>query len=179
MKLKFIGSILMVALLLTLSACSNNTDGEAQAAEKTAANTGEYNTQFNFATQNLDGSDLKLADYKGKVVIVDMWDTWCPPCRKGIPEFVELYNEYKDQGLVIIGLAFGRDGKPAVDQFVADNGVSYINGMINQDVVNKLGQPRGIPTTFVIDQNGNIYKKYTGYNPKKVFEDDIKALLSI
>lgn len=179
MKLKLIGSILMIALALTITACSNNNEGEAQAAERSTEQSSEYNSQFNFATQKLDGSDLQLADYKGKVVIVDMWDTWCPPCRKGIPEFVELYNEYKDQGLVIVGLAFGRDGKPAVDQFVADNGVSYINGMINQDVVNKLGQPRGIPTTFIIDQNGNIYKKYTGYNPKSVFVADIKALLNI
>lgn len=179
MMLKKIGySMLVLLTVFALVACSgDNTKGDAQAAEKSV--TSEYNTQFNFTTQKLDGSELKLADYKGKVVIVDMWDTWCPPCRKGIPEFVELHNEYKEQGLVIVGLAFGRDGKPAVDQFVATNGVSYVNGMINQDVVNKLGQPRGIPTTFVIDQNGNIYKKYTGYNAKSVFEADIKTLLNI
>ncbi len=173
MTLKVIGSILMMLVMMLFVACGSNTDSEAQAA----AQTNTYNDQYNFATQQLDGSDLKLADYQGKVVIVDMWDTWCPPCRKGIPEFVELYNEYKDQGFVVIGLAFGRDGKPAVDQFVADYGVNYVNGLVNQDVINKLGQPRGIPTTFVFDQNGNMYQKYTGYREKSVFETDIQTLL--
>lgn len=170
--------IVMIAAISIVACSGNSGDGEAKAAEKPAVSS-EYNTQYNFTTQNLDGSDLRLADYKGKVVIVDLWDTWCPPCRQEIPHFIDLYTQYKDQGFVMVGLAFGREGKSAVDQFVAANGINYINGVINQDVVDKLGQPEGIPTTFVIDQNGNVYKKYTGYRDKSVFEADIKALLSI
>jgi len=176
MKLKIIGSILMVALALTLTSCSSKADAEAQAIPEKSS---DYNTQFNFATQNLDGSTFSLADFQGKVVIVDLWDTWCPPCRMEIPHFVDLYSEYKDQGFVMIGLALGRDGKNAVDQFIADNGINYINGFINQDVVAKLGEPRSIPTTYVFDQNGNLYKKYVGYNDKSIFEADINALLNI
>jgi thiol-disulfide isomerase/thioredoxin len=176
MKSKVIGSILMLALALTLTSCSSNDAGEAQAA---AVKSSDYNTQFSFATQKLDGSDLTLADFKGKVVIVDLWDTWCPPCRMEIPHFIELYSQYKDQGFVMVGLAFARDGKPAVDQFIDDYGINYINGLVNQDVVAKLGQPTGIPTTYVFDQNGNIYKKYVGYTDKSVFEADIKTLLNI
>lgn len=176
MKLKIMGSILMVALALTLTSCSNKADAESQAIPEKSS---EYNTQYNFITQQLDGSELSLADFQGKVVIVDLWDTWCPPCRMEIPHFIELYSEYKDQGFVMVGLAFGRDGKPAVDQFILEYGINYINGIVNQDVIAKLGQPRGIPTTYVIDQNGNIYQKYVGYTDKSTFEADIKALLNL
>jgi len=166
----------MVMLLVALSfvACSDNETGKVQAAEKS----GEYSTQYSFSTISLDGADLKLEDYKGKVVIVDLWDTWCPPCQMEIPHFIDLYNEYQDKGFVMIGLAFGQEGQQAVEKFVKDFGINYLNGYVNEDVIAKLGRPQGIPTTFVFDQSGNIYKKYTGYRDKSIFESDIKALLS-
>lgn len=174
---KIIGRGLSFLLVIAFVACSgNNSQGEAKAAE---SDNSEYSNKYNFTTQRLDGSEFKLSDFEGKVVIVDMWDTWCPPCRMEIPHFIDLYSQYEDKGFVMVGLAFGREGKPAVDKFVADNGINYINGVVNQDVIDKLGQPQGIPTTFVIDQNGNVYKKYTGYRDKSVFEADIKSLLNI
>lgn len=176
-QFRFVGGIMLVAAAIALAACGEKNEGQAQAAEKSSTSS-EYNTQYNFATQLVDGKDVKLEDYKGKVVIVDLWDTWCPPCRMEIPHFIDLYSKYQDKGFVMLGLAFGREGQQAVEQFISDNGVNYINGYVNQDVIAKLGQPRGIPTTFVIDQNGNLYKKYTGYTEKSVFEADITALLS-
>jgi cytochrome c biogenesis protein CcmG/thiol:disulfide interchange protein DsbE len=173
---KLFKSMLILVAAVAFTACSKS-EGEAQAADDVAT-ASTYNTQFDFVTQRLDGSELRLSDWQGKVVIVNMWDTWCPPCRMEIPDFIELYDEYEDDGFVMIGLAFARDGQAAVEQFVKENNVDYINGYINQDVLNKLGQPRGIPTTFVFDQNGNVYEKYTGYREKSVFEDDIKNLLS-
>lgn len=178
MKLKkLVTGIMMFAMAATFMACSSNSDSEAQAAEKSV--TSEYNTQYNFTTKLVDGSDISLADYEGKVLIVDLWDTWCPPCRMEIPHFIELYSEYKDKGFVMVGLAFGQEGPQAVEQFIKDNGVNYVNGFVNEEVIAKLGRPSGIPTTYVIDQNGNIYKKYVGYKEKSVFEADIKALLNI
>lgn len=185
MKLiKIFASLFVVLALFTLTACSgNNSEANAQAAETenttTAVSTSEYSDKYNFTTQKLDGSALTLQDYKGKVVIVDLWDTWCPPCRKEIPHFIELYTEYKDQGFVMIGLAFGQEGQKAVEEFIQEYGVNYINGYVNQDVIDKFGQPRGIPTTYVIDQNGNVHNKYVGYRDKSVFEADIQALLGI
>ena len=175
-RFRLFGGITLVVAAIALAACGGNTEGQAQAAESSKSSS-EYNTQFNFATQLIDGSEIKLADYKGKVVIVDLWDTWCPPCRMEIPHFIDLYSKYQDQGFVMLGLAFGREGAQAVEQFIRDYGVNYVNGYVNQDVIAKLGQPRGIPTTYVIDQNGNVYKKYTGYTEKSVFEADIQALL--
>jgi len=180
MKLfKRIGSMAMILAVLGLVSCGDKNQGEAQAAPATALSNYSYSTQYNFSTMRLDGSELNLDEFRGKVVIVDMWDTWCPPCRQEIPHFIELYSEYKDKGFVMVGLAFGREGKPAVEQFIANNGINYINGVVNQDVFNKLGQPSGIPTTYVIDQNGNIYKKYIGYRDKSIFENDIRTLLNI
>lgn len=179
MKLKkLVTGFLMLAMAVTFMACSSESDGEAQAAEKLVIST-EYNTQYNFNTKLVDGSDISLADYKGKVLIVDLWDTWCPPCRMEIPHFIELYSEYKDKDFVMLGLAFAQEGPQAVEQFIKDNGVNYVNGFVNEDVIAKLGRPSGIPTTYVIDQSGNIYKKYVGYKEKSVFEADIKALLNI
>jgi len=185
MKLiKIFASLFSILALFALTACSgNDSQANAQAAEADNASNSlaatEYNNAFNFATQKLDGSALALEHYKGKVVIVDLWDTWCPPCRREIPHFIDLYSEYQDQGFVMIGLAFGQEGQKAVEEFVQEYGINYVNGYVNQDVIDKFGQPRGIPTTYVIDQNGNVYKKYVGYNDKSVFEADIKALLNI
>ncbi len=178
MKLKKLsGGLFLVMALVVITACSGDKpQGEVQAAEKSESSA--YNDEYNFTATNLDGSQFSLADFKGKVVIVDFWDTWCPPCRKGIPDFVDLHNTYKDDGFVMIGLAFGQQGKPAVEQFVKDYNVNYINGLVNQDVVNRFGAPRSIPTTYVIDKNGNVYKKYVGLVEKSTFESDIQNLLN-
>lgn len=171
-----VGFILLAATLVFV-ACSNGNEGQVQAAVKSAS-TSVYNDQYNFTTQKLGGGELKLSDYKGKVVIVDLWDTWCPPCRMEIPHFIDLYNDYQDKGFVMIGLAFGQEGPQAVEKFIKDYGINYVNGYINQDVIARFGEPRGIPTTYVIDQNGNVVKKYVGYTEKSVFEAEIKSLLS-
>jgi len=169
---------LLIAVVLSLAACNGNREGQAMAAEKSTASS-EYNSQYNFTTQLLGGGDVRLQDFKGKVIIVDLWDTWCPPCRMEIPHFIELHSEYQDKGFVMLGLAFGQEGQMAVEKFIEDNGINYINGFVTQDVILKLGQPQGIPTTFVFDQNGDLYKKYVGYRDKSVFEADINALLAM
>jgi thiol-disulfide isomerase/thioredoxin len=177
MKKSRILSLIVFISAISFIACSGNGNGQEQAASKSAS-VAEYNTTYNFMTKLLDGSDVRLEDFKGKVVIVDLWDTWCPPCRMEIPHFIELYSEYQDRGFVMLGLAFGREGEQAVARFIQENGMNYLNGFVNEDVIAKLGQPQGIPTTFVLDQNGHIYKKYVGYREKSVFEADIKRLLN-
>ncbi|RPH90824.1 MAG: TlpA family protein disulfide reductase [Calditrichaeota bacterium] len=138
-----------------------------------------YNQRYNFSVKTVDGKNISLEDFKGKVVIVDMWDTWCPPCRMEIPHFIELQRQYQSKGFEMIGIAFGRYGLQAVQQFVVDNNINYVNAIATDDVMSRFGEIDGIPTTFVIDQNGNIYKKYIGYNGKTVFENDIKKLLNL
>ena len=118
-----------------------------------------------------------MNDYKGKVLILDIWDTWCPPCRKEIPHFIDLYSNFKGKGVEILGAAIGREGRDKVADFIKQNKVNYPNVLASEELLKTYGPIRGIPTTLVIDQKGGIYKKYVGYQDREVFENDIKALL--
>ncbi len=133
---------------------------------------------YDFRLKDLDGRIHRLSDYRGKVVIVDFWDTWCPPCRRGIPEFVELHKAYADSGFAMIGVAGARYGADAVRSFVRQNRVPYVNLIATEEAFRGFGPIEGIPTTFVIDHEGYIYQKYVGYTPKRTFEQDIKTLLA-
>jgi cytochrome c biogenesis protein CcmG/thiol:disulfide interchange protein DsbE len=132
---------------------------------------------YDFELKDLDGKTHRLSDFRGKVVILDFWDTWCPPCRHEIPGFVELQKEYKDDGFVMIGVAFARYGPDAVREFMKDYKINYVNLIGDQKVVDGYGGITSIPTTFVIDKEGNIYKKHVGFKAKSVFEKEIKELL--
>jgi len=125
----------------------------------------------------IDGKKINLADYTGKVVLIDVWDTWCLPCKRGIPEFIELYKEYKDKGVVIIGIAGGRFGLDAVKDFAREYGINYPVAMISQAVFEQLGSIQNIPTAFLLDKNHNVVNKYVGYRAKSVFTSDIEKII--
>ena len=130
-----------------------------------------------FALTNLNGKVVKLSDFKGKVVILDFWATHCPPCIQEIPDFIKLYNKYKDKGLVVIGISLDRGGVEGVKRFCQSKGVNYPIVMANYEVTKNYGGIRFIPTTFVIDENGNIVKKFVGSTSMNTFENEIKKLL--
>lgn len=125
-----------------------------------------------FNLQDLNGKNVKLSDFKGKVVIINFWATWCPPCKAEIPDFIELYKTYQKKGLVILGIAL--DNKSKVEKFVKDNNVNYPILLGDQEVSNLYGGITGIPTTFIVDRKGNIKNVYVGLRTKEVFEKDIK-----
>ena len=131
-----------------------------------------------FTLQDLDGKNVSLAGLRGKVVVLDFWATWCPPCVKEIPHFVELHEQYKDKGVEIVGISLDDAGISVVKAFVQKYQIKYPILMTDGRVDKAFGGISGIPTTFVIDSAGNISKKYVGYNSKAVFETDIKALLA-
>lgn len=176
MRIRTIMGVFLLALaaVFAISGC-----GDTKSEGGTEGAKAEVSSAKNFTVTLLDGSQLSLSDLKGKVAIVDVWDTWCPPCKAEIPHFIELYDQYKDKGLVIVGLAGARYGKEAVEQFIKDYNINYVNGLFNEDFNAKYGPIRSIPTTFVFDQKGNVYKSYLGYRDKSVFEADIRALLEI
>jgi peroxiredoxin len=130
-----------------------------------------------FSIPDLAGKTITLSDFKGQVVILDFWDTWCPPCKKGIPDFIALYEENKDKGLVIIGLAFGREGEDKVKQFAKDKGITYPLVIATDQAAEDFGPIDGIPTTIVIDKKGNIVERFTGFTEKAEFEKVIAPLL--
>ena len=131
----------------------------------------------NWDLKDLNGKSVKLSDFKGKVVILDFWATWCPPCRAEIPHFVELQNQYKDKGLVIVGVSLDEGGPAVVSSFVKEQKINYPIVMGNEDVSTAYGNIQAIPTTFVIDTNGNIVGRHEGFTEESVFESEIQKLL--
>ena len=131
-----------------------------------------------FTLQDLDGKTVSLSDFKGKVVVLDFWATWCPPCVMEIPHFIELYEQYKEQGFAMVGISLDREGIGVVESFARKYRVNYPILMADGQVDKAYGGITGIPTTFVIDSAGNIRQKYIGYRDKAVFEADIKTLLA-
>ena len=145
--------------------------------------TGDPHLQLapDFTLTDLSGRTGKLTDYRGKVVILDFWATWCGPCRMLIPHFKDLHKKYKDAGFEVVGVAMDRGGTRIVKPFVDKHSINYTNYIGNQVVARNYGGLRGIPTTFVLTKEGRIFKKYVGVppNPRATFESDIRALLSL
>ena len=130
-----------------------------------------------FTLLQLDGESFTLSSLKGKVIILDFWATWCPPCRKGIPDFIDLQEEYKEQGLEIVGVLLDQGKKSSLESKVEKMGINYIVVLGGREVTQAYGGVRAIPTTFIIDKDGNIIKKFVGYTPMSTFESEIKKLL--
>jgi thiol-disulfide isomerase/thioredoxin len=135
--------------------------------------------KLNFTVTDLNDRPVDMRQFFGKVVIVDFWDTWCGPCRMEIPHFVELYAQYQPKGLEIVGVAFARQGKGAVKQFTSDFKINYTSALVSEEAIRLFGSPSGIPTTYIIDQNGNVVEKVVGYRDKSFFEQRIRSLLKI
>jgi peroxiredoxin len=132
-----------------------------------------------FTLQTTEGKTLKLSDYKGKVVIVDFWATWCPPCRKGIPDLIDLKKKYGSKGLEVIGISVDTDTKADVVPFVKDHGINYPVVYGNQNVYQQYGGISAVPTSFVLDKAGKIIASYEGLTTKETYESHIKKLLNI
>lgn len=131
-----------------------------------------------FTLKRIGEGDYTLSkEAKNKVVILDFFATWCGPCKMEIPGFVELYQEYKDQGLEIIGASVDGDPPKVIPSFANKYGIDYPILIADPMIVAAYGGIRGIPTTFIIDKKGNVVNKHVGYVSKKVFEEEIKELL--
>ncbi|MGB2879908.1 MAG: TlpA disulfide reductase family protein [Candidatus Omnitrophota bacterium] len=130
-----------------------------------------------FTLNDLDGKPFRFSSTRGKVVILDFWATWCPPCKAEIPHFVELYMDYKRQGLEIVGVSLDRGGAATVMPFARQFSINYPIVIDDQKVTQDYGGIRAIPTTFVIDRQGRIVEKFVGYRGKEILEEAIKKLL--
>ncbi len=112
------------------------------------------------------GAKQKLADYKGKVVVLDFWATYCPPCLEEIPHLVELQDKHGSKGLSVIGLHVGgEDDRPNIPGFVKKLSIQYDLGYPQEELVSFLfGGTDAIPQTFVFDRSGKLLQSFTGYN---------------
>jgi peroxiredoxin len=131
----------------------------------------------NFSLRSADGKSHELRKYKGKVVIVNFWATWCGPCRKEIPDFIEAYKKYKNKGLVIIGISVDKDGWSAVTPFIEESKINYPVVLANAQVVENYGGVEAIPTTFIVDKKGYIADQQIGVMSLKELETKLQPLL--
>ena len=124
-----------------------------------------------FTLIDLKGTNHSLSDYEGKVLFLNFWATWCPPCRAEIPDFVEVYNEYKDKGLEILGISVDQIGVDQVRKFVERYKMSYPVAMATNELLRDYPPPQAIPTTLVIDGTGKIRHKKVGLMSKQELID--------
>ena len=109
-----------------------------------------------FSVKDLEGNTLSLASYKGKVLVINFWATWCPPCRKEIPDFIEAYKELKVEGLEILGLSVDQTTAGALLEWVRKTGINYPIALATPEIVKAYEPGEFIPATIVIDRKGVI-----------------------
>lgn len=131
----------------------------------------------NFSLQDINNRTVRLSDYENKVVVLNFFATWCPPCRDEIPDFVELVNEYGDKNLAIIGISMDKGDARTLVDFAKGFNINYPILIDDGLVSNTYGPIRSIPTTFIIDKKGNIVQKIIGSRSKSDFEKIIKPLM--
>jgi len=131
-----------------------------------------------FLLADLNGETVSTTQLKGKVIIVNFWATWCPPCREEIPELVALQEKYKDR-LQIIGVSMDEDATPAeVNTFAAKAGINYPIVM-GKDIAKEYGGVPGLPTSFVVNKDGGVVQKHVGLLQRDEIETEVRALLGL
>lgn len=125
---------------------------------------------------NLEGKSVSSAEFAGKVVVVDFWATWCPPCRAEIPGYVALQKKYADK-VVFVGISLDQEGPGVVRDFVKANGINYRIVMGDEKVAEAFGGISGIPATFIIGKDGKIAFSKVGAMPEAKFEEALRKVL--
>jgi peroxiredoxin len=131
-----------------------------------------------FALKDSNGQTVHLTDYKGKVVLLDFWATWCGPCKVEIPWFIEFEQQFKDRGFAVLGVSMDEDGWDAVKPYIEDHKINYRVMLGNEQVSDIYGGLDSLPTTLLIDREGKIASVHIGLSlGKEEFRDDIDHLL--
>jgi cytochrome c biogenesis protein CcmG/thiol:disulfide interchange protein DsbE len=178
---------LMLSLIAApaLSGCNDGqkqTDAEAPAAGKQAvavASFGVGQPAPDFTLASLAGGDISLKDFRGKVVLVDFWATWCGPCRMAMPHFQDLSVIYKDD-LVVIAVSLDQEPLKVVPPYIKTTGLTF-NVTVDPravEVAKAWGGVRSIPTTYLVDRQGKVVMMWVGVNPREVYEAEIRKVIA-
>ena len=183
--------VIMLVCLISLPGCDNST---AQQNNKRLIENGKSKQENSndlrapgFSLADLEGNTISLDQMRGKVVLLNFWGTWCGPCRKEIPDFINLMKKHNKDGLEIIGITLTSGPPENIKAFADKWGINYklltdIKGNETQTVTALYGQATGkritgIPTTFIIDREGVIQKRYVGPRSEAIFYNDLKKFL--
>ena len=164
-------SLVAAAIIMMLPGCSRAARPPAVKSEK------ERKPAPEFALKDANGHTVRLSDYKGKVILLDFWATWCGPCKIEIPWFKDFERENKDKGFAVLGVAMDQDGWDVVKPFAHQLSINYRIVMGDDSIAELYGGVEALPTTFLIDREGRIASVHVGLTSKRDFEDGIKELL--
>ena len=188
--MRFFGSTLFSlgwGLLLAASLLGCQEDGDSSRANAPKTNQDVQQHRINepdpypvpdTTLQTIDGNDLNLADQDGRVLLVNFWATWCAPCRKEIPDLIDLQNDLGDEGLTVVGISLDQEGESAVRSFMSDYDFNYPvvvdpRGRTEQG----FGATYGLPTTFVVSPDGEVVKRVLGIFPTEQLRPELESML--
>lgn len=170
---------LLASLAITTAILCTSCSGSSSAKSSSRASD-DRKPAPDFTLQDANGDSVKLSDYRGKVILLNFWATWCGPCTVEIPWFVEFEQQYKSKGLEVVGVSMDEDGWPAIKPFVAEHKMNY-RVLLGTDSVSQLyGGVDSLPTTFLIDRNGKFaFSPHIGLAGKDEYLNEIQTLLGV
>jgi peroxiredoxin len=170
-----IRGILAAALVAGAAGCGTLNSSEKSKGGAKAA--GARKAAPDFTLKDVNGKPVKLSDFKGKVVLLNFWATWCGPCKIEIPWFMEFERTYKDRGFAVIGIALDEEGWEVVKPYLEARKVNYRVVLGTPQVEQLYGGVGSIPMSFIIDREGRVARTHLGLVSKSEYVNDIEQLL--
>jgi thiol-disulfide isomerase/thioredoxin len=159
----------IVFLIFVLAGVALSTFGQQATSQQTTAPA--------FKLKDINGRSVRLSNYKGKVVLLNFWATWCAPCRAEMPDLVKLQNEYRSKGLQIVGMTYPDYRRAAVGHLARRLKLNYPILLGTRELAGQYGVGEVMPTTIVIDRQGKIRARILGILEPDEFEQNVKPLL--
>ena len=170
--------LFLILAMVGLAGCNQNPASPAPSKETVIA-AGEIGSHLpDFSVKDLQRRELSSADLRGKVVLIDIWATWCQPCKKEMPGYQKLLDRYAARGFAVVGLKSDimRDAEDPT-KFAKQIGVHYPLAVASADIVQKFGGIEGLPTTLLYDRQGILRRKVIGFEYTEGFESALRPLL--
>ena len=172
---RFQAAVALAAFVLILAACSRSgsTAGDTPALKPG----GERKAAPAFALKDVNGATVTLADFKGQVVLINFWATWCGPCKVEIPWFIEFQQKYKDRDFSVLGISMDEDGWKSVKPYLVEHKLNYRVVIGGETLTDLYGGIDSLPTSFIVDRTGRLAATHIGLADKSEYQNEIIKLL--